>query len=96
MKEADFKRKRLNLVLLLDISGSMGSPFDGGPPAQHRAQLGQQLFACGCGSASWGQSCRTALRMTTESCSTAACSCEALPSAAAHAVRPRPLLQRML
>lgn len=44
MKEADFKRKRLNLVLLLDISGSMGSPFDGGPPAQWRTQL--TLFAC--------------------------------------------------
>lgn len=24
----DFKRKRLNLILLLDVSGSMSSPFD--------------------------------------------------------------------
>lgn len=28
LKETDFKRKKLNLVIVLDISGSMGSPFD--------------------------------------------------------------------
>ena len=28
MKEADFKRKKLNLVVVMDISGSMGSSFD--------------------------------------------------------------------
>ena len=28
IKEADFKRKKLNLVVVMDISGSMGSPFD--------------------------------------------------------------------
>ncbi len=28
IKEADFQRKKLNLVVVLDISGSMGSPFD--------------------------------------------------------------------
>jgi Ca-activated chloride channel family protein len=28
MKESDFSRKMLNLVIVLDISGSMGSPFD--------------------------------------------------------------------
>ncbi|UCC16471.1 MAG: VWA domain-containing protein [Dehalococcoidales bacterium] len=28
MKESDFKRKKLNLVIVLDISGSMKSPFD--------------------------------------------------------------------
>ncbi len=28
MKESDFARKKLNLVIVLDISGSMGSPFD--------------------------------------------------------------------
>jgi Ca-activated chloride channel family protein len=28
MKESDFKRKKLNLVVVLDISGSMSSPFD--------------------------------------------------------------------
>ena len=28
MKESDFQRKRLNLVIVLDISGSMSSPFD--------------------------------------------------------------------
>lgn len=28
IKESDFKRKKLNLVIVLDISGSMGSPFD--------------------------------------------------------------------
>ncbi|MFO8101396.1 MAG: VWA domain-containing protein [Dehalococcoidia bacterium] len=28
MKESDFERKNLNLVIVLDISGSMGSPFD--------------------------------------------------------------------
>jgi Ca-activated chloride channel family protein len=28
LQAADFKRKRLNLVVLLDVSGSMGSPFD--------------------------------------------------------------------
>jgi Ca-activated chloride channel family protein len=28
MKESDFKRKKLNLVVVLDISGSMKSPFD--------------------------------------------------------------------
>lgn len=28
LKEADFERKKLNLVIVLDISGSMGSPFD--------------------------------------------------------------------
>ncbi|MEZ4086796.1 MAG: VWA domain-containing protein [Candidatus Gracilibacteria bacterium] len=27
IKEADFERKKLNLVIVLDISGSMGSPF---------------------------------------------------------------------
>jgi Ca-activated chloride channel homolog len=28
MKESDFARKKLNLVVVLDVSGSMGSPFD--------------------------------------------------------------------
>ncbi len=28
IKESDFQRKKLNLVVVLDISGSMGSPFD--------------------------------------------------------------------
>lgn len=28
LNEADFERKKLNLVVVLDISGSMGSPFD--------------------------------------------------------------------
>ncbi len=28
LKESDFERKKLNLVIVLDISGSMGSPFD--------------------------------------------------------------------
>ncbi len=28
IKESDFKRKKLNLLVVLDISGSMGSPFD--------------------------------------------------------------------
>jgi Ca-activated chloride channel family protein len=28
IKESDFKRKKLNLMVVLDISGSMGSPFD--------------------------------------------------------------------
>lgn len=28
IKEKDFKRKKLNLAVVLDISGSMGSPFD--------------------------------------------------------------------
>jgi Ca-activated chloride channel family protein len=28
IKEADFQRKKLNLVVVMDISGSMGSPFD--------------------------------------------------------------------
>lgn len=28
MKAADFARKQLNLVVVLDVSGSMGSPFD--------------------------------------------------------------------
>lgn len=28
IKEADFQRKKLNLVIVMDISGSMGSPFD--------------------------------------------------------------------
>ncbi|MBN1149963.1 VWA domain-containing protein [candidate division WOR-3 bacterium] len=28
LKESDFSRKKLNLVVVLDISGSMGSPFD--------------------------------------------------------------------
>ncbi|MBV7333456.1 VWA domain-containing protein [Chloroflexi bacterium TSY] len=28
IKESDFARKKLNLVIVLDISGSMGSPFD--------------------------------------------------------------------
>lgn len=28
IKESDFQRKKLNLMLVLDISGSMGSPFD--------------------------------------------------------------------
>jgi len=28
MKESDFQRKKLNLVVVLDISGSMSSPFD--------------------------------------------------------------------
>src|SRR3989339_331416 len=28
IKESDFKRKKLNLMIVMDISGSMGSPFD--------------------------------------------------------------------
>lgn len=28
LKESDFQRKNLNLVIVLDVSGSMGSPFD--------------------------------------------------------------------
>jgi hypothetical protein len=28
MRAADFKRKKLNLVILLDVSGSMSSPFN--------------------------------------------------------------------
>ena len=28
IKESDFQRKKLNLVIVMDISGSMGSPFD--------------------------------------------------------------------
>lgn len=28
MKAADFARKRLNLVVVTDVSGSMDSPFD--------------------------------------------------------------------
>ena len=28
IKESDFQRKKLNLVIVLDVSGSMGSPFD--------------------------------------------------------------------
>lgn len=28
VKESDFKRKKLNLVIVLDVSGSMSSPFD--------------------------------------------------------------------
>jgi Ca-activated chloride channel homolog len=28
IKESDFQRKKLNLVVVMDISGSMGSPFD--------------------------------------------------------------------
>ena len=28
MKEADFARKKLNLVIVLDISGSMGSQYN--------------------------------------------------------------------
>jgi len=38
MKAADFERKRLNLVVVVDVSGSMDSPFDAyyydGPGAQ--------------------------------------------------------------
>lgn len=28
IQASEFKRKRLNIVILLDVSGSMGSPFD--------------------------------------------------------------------
>lgn len=28
IQASDFKRKKLNVVLVLDVSGSMGSPFD--------------------------------------------------------------------
>lgn len=38
MKAADFARKRLNLVVVTDVSGSMDAPFDAyyydGPAAQ--------------------------------------------------------------
>ena len=39
MKESDFQRKKLNLVIVLDISGSMGSPFN----RYYYDQFGQQV-----------------------------------------------------
>jgi Ca-activated chloride channel homolog len=39
IKESDFARKRLNLVVVLDVSGSMGSPFD----AYYYDQSGNQI-----------------------------------------------------
>jgi Ca-activated chloride channel homolog len=39
MKESDFERKKLNLVIVLDISGSMSSPFN----EYYYDQLGNQI-----------------------------------------------------
>jgi hypothetical protein len=38
IQASEFKRKRLNLIILLDVSGSMGSPFD----QYYYDQLGEQ------------------------------------------------------
>ena len=38
IQASEFKRKKLNLIILLDVSGSMGSPFD----AYYYDQMGQQ------------------------------------------------------
>jgi Ca-activated chloride channel family protein len=38
IQASEFKRKKLNLIILLDVSGSMGSPFD----QYYYDQLGQQ------------------------------------------------------
>jgi Ca-activated chloride channel homolog len=40
LKESDFQRKKLNLVIVLDISGSMGSPFD----AYYYDQFGNKVM----------------------------------------------------
>lgn len=41
MKESDFSRKKLNLVIVLDVSGSMGSPFN----RYYYDQFGRRQFS---------------------------------------------------
>lgn len=45
ISEADFERKKLNLMVVLDISGSMGSPFDEyyyDNPAKHDSEIDRE------------------------------------------------------
>ena len=43
MKESDFERKKLNLVIVLDVSGSMNNPFD----TYYYDQFGKQVRVTG-------------------------------------------------
>jgi len=43
LKQEDFKRKKLNIIIVLDMSGSMSSPFDGEPfSAQNKMTVANQ------------------------------------------------------